>query len=310
MSRLQNILLDLQDSDVTREDLGALAKRNPGDPILEVNRHAIERRRTDLERELNDLLKRQQLDLIQYEITRAGGEPGPASGFAHSILTFQELLTSVFDSVRPEGDENHRKSEELAQLSALVFANAERGSVMLSLSIPNERLLLIGSDLDTSLHLVFDLLDVRASGALREIAKRVGPKATAALYRWAANSATLGLEHSIHWQKTAESGRSAKLSPNEALLLKTTIEATHDEVAQVIDVDCQLISFDGLTRTFLVEASDGRQITGTLAEEFTRGIRPAPNVSYHACLLRIAQQHYASGEQTVTWILRKLSPRR
>ena len=53
-------------------------------------------------------------------------------------------------------------------------------------------------------------------------------------------------------------------------------------MARVIDLDCQLISLDGLTKTFLVETGDGRQITGSVAEEFSRGLRPTPNVSYHA----------------------------
>jgi hypothetical protein len=310
MTQLGDIVLDLQDSDATLADLGVLANLEPLDPIIDLNREAIKRRRHDLERELHDLLKRQQLDLIRYKIARSGGGPCPASGVARSIWSFQELLTSVFEAVRSRGNQSPRQSEDSGELSALVFASAERGSVVVSLSIPNERLLLVQSDLDVSLQLVFDVLQIPTSGGLRGIAKRVGFRSTAALYLWAENSVEHGLEISIHWQKTVERGRAASLSLNEALLLKTTIEAAHDDVAETIELDCQLLNLDSLTGTFLLETADGRQITGGLADEFPRSPRPTLNRRYRATLMRVVRQSYATGEQSAAWILHKLLSRR
>jgi hypothetical protein len=306
MSQLGNILLDLRDSDATLADLAALANLEPVDPVIDLNREAIERRRHDLERDLHDLLKRQQLDLLRYKVARSGGGPCPASGLARSIWCLQELITSVFDAVRSREGE----SRENAELTALMFASAERGSVVVSLSIPNERLLLVQSDLDVSLQLIFDFLQIRTSGGLRGIAQRVGFKSTAALYLWAETFMEYGLEVSLHWQKTAEWARAASLSLNEALVLKTTIEATYDDLAEAIELDCQLINLDTRNGNFLVETTDGRQITGRLGDEFPRTSGPVLSGLYRATLMRVVRQSYASGEQSAAWILRKLLPRR
>ena len=146
MTQIRAILSDLQDTDLTLERLLTLAHSTPDDEIALFNAETVKKRRKDLERRLNYELRHEQADVVEYKIERVAIGNYPAKAIASSILTFQELVTSVFDAIRTTPKKTYKPSPASVELSAMDFAGARAGSVVVAMSVQNERLLAVKSE--------------------------------------------------------------------------------------------------------------------------------------------------------------------
>jgi hypothetical protein len=308
MTRLPDILNDLADTDAVSGELRSLAAERPQDEIIAINLGAVAKRRRDLERELDAELRHRQFDLVQYRIEQYEGGVCPASAVARAILLFQSLVTSIFDAIRTAPKHRYHPSNENIRLSTMTFAAAPADSVVISFSIPNDRLLILQSDLDLTFELLFNLLAARSKTMFRQIAERVGIASVSMAHSWAENAVQFGLNTAITWRKTGDEGRSAALSHSDALLLKTAIEGTGDEHVDQIDCDCELLGIDEAASTFRIRNADGEAIDGDLADGFPRGESWTTRRWYTATLTRATQIRYANGAEATRWTLRELIP--
>jgi hypothetical protein len=308
MMLLSDILDDMADADSVAAELRRLAEAAPRDEVLRINLDAVARRRRDLERRMARLLGAQQLDLVQYRVGLFDGAPPPAATLARSLLLFQALVTSIFDAVRTVPKRRYAPSNENIRLSAFNLAAVPGDRGTMGLTILNDRLLLIESDLDIAFGLLFDLLQARAKTMLRQIAATAGIASVSAGHAWADHAAQHGLTTTIIWRKPDEARRSVTLSHSEALLLKTAIEAVADEAVEQIERDCELAAIDDGAGTFRVTTADGETIAGSLADSFPRGRGWMSRHWYVAVLTRATRIRYATGEETVRWQLRALVP--
>jgi hypothetical protein len=308
MSRIGDILDDLAEADTVAHELRRLAEAEPRDQIIAINLGAVMRRRADLERELGTLLATRQLDLIRYRVELFDGSAPPAIAVARSIVLFQTLVTAAFDAIRSAPKRLHQPSHENVRMSSLSFARAPGGSAAIHFTIPNDRLLVLASDLDEAFGLVFDLLMARAKTMFRNIATRAGIASVTAAQAWAENAVQYGLTTTIAWRKASDERRVITLSHSDALLFKTAIEAVSDETVEEVDRQCELLALDDATGTFRIEVSGGETISGILAEGFPRGGSWTTRHWYTAVLLKAMRVRYATGEETVRWSLRRLIP--
>ena len=228
MTQIRAILSDLQDTDLTLERLLTLAHSTPDDEIALFNAETVKKRRKDLERRLNYELRHEQADVVEYKIERVAIGNYPAKAIASSILTFQELVTSVFDAIRTTPKKTYKPSPASVELSAMDFAGARAGSVVVAMSVQNERLLAVKSELDDTFDLVISLLHARSDTELRELVNRVGVASISRAYNWADNSASYGLDTSIAWSKAVPLGEPVSVTKQQALALKEAIDATSD----------------------------------------------------------------------------------
>jgi hypothetical protein len=308
MSRISDILDDLAEADTVAHELRRLPEAEPRDQIVTINLDAVIRRRADLERELGTLLATRQLDLIRYRVELFDGSAPPAIAIARSIVLFQTLVTAAFDAIRSTPKRLYQPSHENVRMSSLSFARAPGGSAAIHFTIPNDRLLLLASDLDEAFGLVFELLMARAKTMFRNIATRAGIASVTAAHAWAENAVQYGLTTTIAWRKASDERRVITLSHSDALLFKTAIDAVSDETVEDVDRQCELLALDDATGTFRIEVSGGETIAGTLAEGFPRGGSWTTRHWYTAVLLRAMRVRYATGEETVRWSLRRLIP--
>jgi len=225
MNQIHRLLEQLQDTDSTVEQLERLAADSPNDPAYAINARAIRKRRADLERRLNAELRITQADLVQYHVERTDINRYPVTAVAKAILGFQELVTSVFDAIRTTPKQRYRPSADNIELSTLDFAIAVPvGSVLVSMSVENERLLALQSELDQTFERVFEVLNTRDSDGLRGLAEKVGIASISKAHDWAATTAQFGLNTKIRIQKTLESSLAFEISNVEAQSLKEAIE--------------------------------------------------------------------------------------
>lgn len=308
MNRISEILDDLAEADGVAHDLRRLAEANPRDEIVAINLDAVKRRRADLERDLGTLLATRQNDLIRYRVELFDGSAPPAIAIARSIVLFQTLLTAAFDAIRSTPKRTYHPSHENVRMSALSFARAPGGNTAIHFTIPNDRLLLLASDLDDAFGLVFELLMSRAKTMYRNIASRGGIATVTSAHAWAENAVLYGLTTTIAWRKASDEQRVVTMSHSDALLFKTAIEAVSDETVEEVDRQCELLAIDEAAGTFRIEVSGGETIKGVLADGFPRGGSWTTRHWYTAILHRAMRVRYANGEETVRWTLRRLIP--
>ncbi len=306
MNRLPDLLEDLAEADAVGHALRRFVEAEPRDPIATINLDAVMRRRRDLERELGALLGEEHHDLIRYRIDLFDRSAPPAAAVARSVLLFQSLVTAAFDAIRTAPKRLYQPSNENVRMSSLSFASVPGRRTEIHFTIPNERLLILESDLDITFGVVFELLAARAKTLFRNIAARAGIASVAAAYAWAENAAQHSLTTTITWRKASDERRTISLSHSDALLFKTAVEAITDDAVEPLECDCELISIDEAAATFRIENADGETISGGLADGFPRGGSWTTRRWYTAVLHRATRVRYATGEEIVRWSLRGL----
>lgn len=308
MTQIRSIIADLQDTDLTLERLLTLAQNDPTDEIALFNAETVKKRRGDLERKLNYQLRQEQADIVEYKINRVEVSNYPAKAIASSILAFQELITSVFDAIRTTPKKTYKPAPASVELSSMDFAGARAGSVVVAMSVHNDRLLAVKSQLDDTFDLVVALLRARTDSELRELVNRVGVASISKAYSWADNSAAYGLDTSIAWSKAVPTDEPIAITKQQALALKEAIDATSDEEIKFEEYECELIGIDDDTSYFHIKSIDGVEIKGGISAEFPKGNRWVTHVRYKAYLSKSIRIKYSTGEEKERWHLIRLAP--
>lgn len=311
MNDLHHLLDLLQDTDTAADKMERLAAAHPEDETYQINADAIRKRRADLERRLDTALRTSQSDLVHYHVER-GSDRYPAIAVAKALINFQELVTSVFDAIRTTPKQRYRPSVESIELSTLDLAMAlPVGSIVVSMSVENERLIAVKSDLDLTFERVFEILNTRDAGDLRELVGDVGVASITKAYAWADTASQFGLDTKISVVKSLLNPHDLTISKTDAQSLKEAIEDQSDEdrdptiiVGELIGID---VSPDVRKSYFHIKTEEGRDIEGKLADEFDFSQHWSVHVTYSATVLRITTLKYATGEERIEWRLMALS---
>lgn len=314
MNEIHRILELLQDTDEASVRFEQLTRDNPDDLANLVNVRAVRKRRADLERRLNAELRTSQADLVQYHIKKTEEDRYPVVAVAEAISGFQQLVTSVFDALRSTPKKRYRPQPDNVALSTLDLAMAlPVGSVLVSMSIENNRLLAIQSELDQTFERVFEILNTRDSEHLRQLADVVGIASIAKAHDWAASAAWHGLNTKIEIQKdTTKEPRRFEISNSQAQTLMEVIEEKSDKEIEPETVMGELIGIDvdpDPDRTYFhIETNDKRTLTGQLDVSFPRDQHWAVHVIYTARVAKVTTTKYATGEERIEWVLVHLQP--
>ena len=309
MTSLEQLLQQLRDTDFAVDRLEREIGDHREDQLYLLNAEAVKKRRNDLERRLHDELRSTQSDLVEYHVMRTGPQRYPALAVAKAISGFQELVTAVFDAIRTTPKQRYRPSADNIELSTLDFAMAlPVGSVVVSMSIENERLIVLQSELDQTFERVFKILKTKDSEELRAIASEVGIASISKAHDWAESAAQYGLSTSIVVRKDQENQSVFEISNVEALALKEAIEEKSEKTVVPDIVSGELVGIDvELPNTYFhIKTVDGRNLDGKLADTFPVNQEWAVHVHYIARLLRVTTVKYATGEEKIEWLLAEL----
>lgn len=306
MNEIRDLLNDLSETGSVVERLAELRDLRPQDEILRINAESVGKRQSDIRRKLAEMLDIRHEDVLEYKIERIDDFAYPARAVGATIVAFQELLTAIFDAIRSAPKKRYRPSADNVELSTLGFAAARSGSVVVSLTVPKERLLLVKSHMEISLEYATRLLSAQGEGDIKELVPTIGIAAITKAYSWADVSATFGLDTHVHWGPFAEALGGVSVSRSEAQSLKNIIEATSEEEYSFHSFKCTLIGFDGDTSYFHIRTEEGEDITGNLSDSFVSSGHYTTNLPYTAHVRRATRIRYATGEEKIAWTLRAL----
>jgi hypothetical protein len=306
MSTIRKLLDELRETDVTAARLRIAADQSPDDQFLRINAETLEKRKADLTRRLDYQLAVDQEDLIEYNLMR-GERQYPARAVAASLLSFQEMITAIFDAFRGAPKRQYRPSAENISLSSMDFAAARTGSVIVSMHIPNERLLLTESTFDQTFEQLFVLLSTRRREDFRGLVDRIGVASLTKAYEWANVSVNYSLDTSIAWAKSKATARAILVPHTQALRIREAIDATSEESDEVVEYDCTLVGIDATAKYFHIRLPDGAEIKGATIDSFPQ-IEWTTERPYRARLNRSSVLKYATGIERITWLLMSLEP--
>lgn len=306
MSELQTLVEKLQDSEAMVAQMRDALAENPADEILRSNMLSIEKRRRDLTRRLDVELNMKQAELVRYRILRTWTDVYPAKAVASSIAYFQELFTAVFDALKTRPKLQYRPSLENEQLSTFEFAGASAGSVIVSLAVPNDRLLVGKTEMDQTFEIVERIISARESEDLKLLADKVGVAAISKAYAWAKETESYGLDVEIRWGKSLSSMHELQVAREDASIVKTLIENKSDTDVSTVEIVGRLVGFDGDRSYFHIVREGDSDIFGSLADDLPRSW--TTEEMYVATLKREAQIKYSTGEEKEKWTLLRLQP--
>ncbi|MCP5411677.1 MAG: hypothetical protein H6924_06025 [Alphaproteobacteria bacterium] len=308
MSELQLLIDGLGDTESALRDLAEQTTARPDDEILRLNMASIAKRRDDLIRRLDNSLRLSQNEICRYRVMRDWSNNYPVKAVAESLSAFQDLTTSIFDALRTKKPkERFTPLPENIEASQFNFAGAFAGSVVVTLAIPNDRLLAGQTVLDRTFEYIQKTLEADESADLQALAEEIGIASISKAYAWAQAAVAYNVDTSIQWGKTYEPDHKFVVTVAEAQNVKAIIESKSDERSDLIEMDCTLLGFDGPKSYFHVQPiGDDGEITGKLGPAISSSW--TTDRPYRARLMKRSQIKYATGEEKIIWTLLELQP--
>jgi len=306
-----NVLLDLreklQDTHATMAHLRRAIAASPDDEGLALMAESLAHRQEVLQANFSEAANSNQLDVCKYRLIPETGEAYPILGLSKILGEFQELVTTVFDAIKTRKPKTRaRIAPELVQLSSFDFGYVVPGSLEIVLTVPNDRLLLVESDLDQAVNTVFRLLKSDDSREIGELASQVGVASIKKLYELAEDHYKYALSADITWARAAEKRGEILVQPSEFERLCGRLAEKSDETSEPISVRGRLVGLDVELGTFHMTFPEGEDIRGRLAGAFQEGRPSEVPGNYVADMIKTTVIYYSTREDRVTYELIEL----
>ena len=278
---------------------------NPEESGLVFNLRSIQKRFNSLQNEFAEETNKEFLDICSYRIIADEDAEYPLSAVGAALSGFQSVIEIFLDAALTGPKTRARVSSETASLASLNFAYSYPGSLGFVLTIPNERLLLVESELDMAIANAFKVITASSTNQLAEFAHEVGVASIRRIYDWASNYAKYNWSAEIEWKRGTEVRDS--LLAQAPLLQRLTylIEQTSDETEDRVSISGKLVGIDEKLRTFHLEVPEGEDpdIKGHVSDSisFDPPISVPRNV--RADLMKRVKVHYAYEQEEKYWEL-------
>ena len=138
------------------------------------------------------------------------------------------------------------------------FGYTTPGSLVVNLVIPNERLLLRGSDLDDAVAIVFEMSRASSPSDILHYAEKIGRAAVRGLYEWVDKHVDSGAGVDVEWRRALEVRSELVLQQQEFQRLKEVIDVCSDEQEEELVLTGWLTGVDVKTKRFRFQGPGGR----------------------------------------------------
>lgn len=263
----------------------------------------LRRRHADLETRFATLADAQETEVCRYRILRSGST-FPIAVLADSLRAFQGWLTVTFDAVAHGPKARSRVSAEVAQRTTLDLGYVYPGSVGFVLTIPNQRLLIGETELDTAVQQMFGMLRAENSAQLRDFSRKVGVAPIRKMHEWVSSHAKADLSADIRWERGEILKSDILFQSEEAVRLASIVESTSDETIERVTLTGFLQGGDLDSRSFHLsfpEVQEAEDIRGYMAKNFAPTEELLLGKRYEVDLVKRTVTQYATEKDDVWW---------
>jgi hypothetical protein len=301
MSRLRAILDRINDveatiSRISREatDESAFAYR--------LTLESLENRRDELRSELAEATRHEFVEICDYRIIPDKVGSYVLSAVTSALHEFQDIFSIVYDAQTSKPKQRATLDAEVVSKTQFNFGFAYEGSLGVALTIRNDRLLLIESDLDQAIGAVFSLLKATSAESLRQSEALYGRAAIRKLYTWSKAHSDYGMSADIKWVRDSEVRKSVLTQSQEFAEICRMIEAKSDETVLPVTLHGVLASWDTVHRKFILLVPDAEPISGIIGKDVD--ISRPRTVRGERCevsLLKHVRIRYTSDKDETYW---------
>jgi hypothetical protein len=309
MSRLIEIQSKLLDTSAALAQLERAVVKEPNSPSLQSMAESLKKRQRVLDSEFRVEANNLGIDICTYRIF--GDQERQSIGALAQVLgDFQTLVTTVYDVVKSKVPKvRARPSVGIASETEFSFGYAYSGSVGIMLTIPNERFLLIESDLDQSFSEIASMTKAKDTAEISQYAKTFGAASVRSLYKWVSHHDNLGLGADIKWQREHEIRGTLLAQHPEFQRLHRTIEQTSEETTAEIQVVGMLMSASVSRKTFELHLDNKERISGSFVGDAISELHTIElPKKYKATVVKTEQIRYSTEENLVSYRLLRIEP--
>jgi hypothetical protein len=287
----------------------AVAK-DPHDEGLALMAESLARRQETLEAAFAEAAEADYLDICNYRLIPEAGDTYPVLGLSKILAEFQQLVTTVFDAIKTKKPKvRARIAPELVQLSSFDFGYVAPGSLEIVLTVPNERLLLVESDLDDSVNTVFTMMKSADPHEVGELVDKVGIASVKKLYELAEDHYKYALSAHIKWKRNEEIRGEILVQPAQFERLCARLDERSEDTRELVSVKGRLVGLDVELRTFHMTFPEGEDIRGRVGPAFKEGKVSEVPGNYIADMVKTTVVYYSTREDRVTYELVELRQR-
>lgn len=308
MTTLFELAAELRQTHAAIRQMDQLIADHPDDDALELNMLAIQKRQRVLERQFAELANQKHIDVLNYRFIPEGGSSYPLNAVAGALASLQEAIAIVFDALKSVPKIRARISADVAAMTTLDFAYSYDGSLGFAFSIPNERLLLIESDLDRTISVLFRAIKATNREEITALAREIGAAGLRRIYKWSEHHSKFNIGAGIEWRRQLEVREEVNVQPSTLVRLQELIEESSPETREDITVDGVLMGIDVIADNFRLAVADGDDIRGHLADEFNRTEHWAVVTQYSALIEVRTKISYATDTEIKSYYLKHLRP--
>ncbi len=290
-------------AEVTR--LESFVTTLPVDPALMLTMAGVRKRQEHLGLRFAQVTEQQGIDVCSYRLFTQGGGAPQLPALAKALLSFQTTFSTIYDAETTGAKSTSHIGAQSAAATTFGYAYSFTGSVGFTLTLPNERVLVLESDLDRAMKTLFTMLKATSSDQINAFAKGLGTGSIRALYAWVDALVRSGLGADIDWRRGTEVRASVFVDLPELESLKQAIEETSDAKTETLTVTGRLVAadFKAKDHTFRMELEDAE----------LRGVM-SPNVAevgglprqYRAEVEKTTITNYAKDQEVESYTLTRL----
>lgn len=307
-SELAEIQTKIQDTNAAIARLERMMVDSPDLPSLLANMRSLQKRYKKLEADFVAAADELGVDVCSYRLFPDETTP-TLTGIVSALGDFQSLFSVVYDARRHGPKKRIRLGDDVVRESSFGFAYTYSGSLGVTLTLPNERLLLqeIDTAIDEAMKAIFAMARLGEPSEILTFARSLGPATVRALYKWADDHVKAGLGADIRWRRGEQVRASLLIQRPELERLKQTIDITSDTEEVEIDLTGELVGADIKSHTFHMTSGD-TEYRG----RFTDAIGPEHAVTlpktYRAKVRKTTKIYYSTDKEDVSYFLLSLEP--
>ena len=268
MSLLSSLQRDLQEASEAEARAARTIIAHPDVPSVHATLLTIQKRRENLEEQFLAAANEVGLDVCSYRIEYDVSRRPTISGVTAALNLFQRTFTTVYDALINGPKKIAKLGSDVIDATALEFAYTFPGSVGVMMMLPNDRLLLGGTNLDDAMRTTLQLISPHAAEQIQALTHTVGLPAVRLAHQWAAENSKAGFGADISWRRQENEKFELRVQPQEVRDLAYALgSAIAQEQVQVVG-DLLDVRLSDLTFQMRV---DGKVISGS----FTKAISEA-----------------------------------
>lgn len=273
------------------------------------NLESLRKRQVSLESQFAAATATEHIDVCNYRLFRDETDrDSPTLGaFTKTLFDFQSLFTLIFSALQAgKPKQSSRVAAEDAAVTAFGFAYSFTGSLGVALTLPNDRLLFGGTDIDLAIETIFKMAKSRTSDEIAEYAKSLGAAPVRCLYNWVSAQVNAGLNAHVEWKRDNTTRLELLAQLPELSLLKEIIESVSDEEENTVTLSGLLVGFDAVTRTFHMTFENADDIRGKTSESIAKDATVEIPKRYTAKIIKTTKVLYSTEKEVTTYLLASL----